>query len=496
MANFNPPKWGGETTSKDYEMFMAGDTPIDEPISLLGHSLTGLTPETLDAVTMPVVQKVRGRIVNKVKTLRPQEVTALTGTIGFGNALWTPALQKARVAGGCETTFYVDRLCPADPDERITYIFPEVSLAQPTRVNDPVTVDETNLIEWQSEFRAPNEYILWAAGGFELTDLSDPLYAVSFSTEECADCADSGVYQDIVVVGGTTTVRVVKTEDRFATQTVLDTSAAPGSHVAKAVWSEGDVILVGFANDEDYTAAATGGTLFSADGGDSAMALDTNITVPVNGVSRFGGQYIAVGGAGGGQAMIWTSGNGITWDSVSSVELPATQALAAIAVDNEAGVFYAVGEGGLVLKGRLSGNAIALTALTPDAVSTTDLYTVWVFNEDHVGIGGAGGYEVESFDGGDTWEQPSFPGTNTVYALGGNDQRALTASATTLYRRDFHSKFVFESFTPLLRDGTVITGDVRGIYSDATDDFDGQNYLIAVTDAGEVILIRPLYPNA
>lgn len=493
---FNPPKWGGETTSKDYEMLIAGNTPVDEPISLIGHSLTGITPETRDAVTMPVVEKVRGRIVNRVKTLRPAENTGLTGTIGFGNALWTPAMQRARVQGGCETTLYIDRLCPADPDERITYIFPETTLAQPTRVNDPVTVDEDNLIEWQSELRAPFEIILWAAGGFELTDLSDPMYAVAFSTEECAGCSETTLYQNIVAVGGTSSVRVVKTTDRFSDYDVLDTSNAPASRVGTSVWTEGDIILVGFANDDDFTAAATGGTLFSADGGETAMAVDSNITTPVNGVTRFAGQYVAVGGVGGGQAQVWTSTNGIDWTPVSSPNLPADAAISAIAVDNDEGVFYVSLEGGNFLKGRLSGTSISLTPIALPNVTTTDLYSVAVLGEGHIAVGGETGYYAESFDSGDEWVQPSFPGTNTAYAIGGSVDRVLTASGSTFYMRDLQTRNVFTSATANLRDGASVSGVVRGIYSDTTDRYERHNYIAAVTDSGQVFLFRPLFPNA
>lgn len=497
MPNFNPPKWGGGTTSKDYEMLMEGASPLDEPISLVGHSLTGLTPETIDAVTLPVVEKVRGKIINKVRTLRPQQVTGLTGTLGFGNANWTPLLQKARQSGGeCETTIYLKRLCPPDSDERLAIFYPNTTFSQPTFVNDPVTIDETNPIEWQSEFRAENQYILWGQGGYELTDLSDPLYAIATLNEECVACDDSGVYQQLVVAGGTTTVHVRKTDDRFGTSTILDASAAPSSRVAKAVWSEGDVILVGFASTENYLTSTVGGTLFTADGGDTAMALDSNITVPVNGVTKFGGQYVAVGGVGGGQAHVWTSSNGRDWTDLSSGALPATQALAAIDVDEENGVFYAVGENGLVLKGRLAGSSIALTALTPDNVSTTDLYAVHVFGDDHMALGGASGYYAESFDGGDTWEQPSFPGTNTVYAIGGVDARAVVQSGTTFYVRDVLTNNAFESFTDELRDGATVTGVIRGIFVDRNDVNDGHNYFAAVTADGEVYQLRPLYPNS
>lgn len=495
MANFNPPKWGGETTSKDWEMFISGQTLIDEPISLIGHSLTGLTPETLDAVTIPVVEKIRGRIQNRIKTLRAAQVTGMTGTLGFGNALWTPAMQKARQAGSCEVTLYIDRLCPADSDERVTYFFPETVLAQPTRVNDPVTVDETNSVEWQSEFRAPNEYVLWTQGGYELTDLSDPLYALTTVTEECAGCDDT-VYQRFVAVGGTNSLVAVKSEDRFGDFDYLTFTSAPASHVGTSVWSEGDVILMGFANTADYLTAATGGTYFSADGGVTAMSRDTNISAPVNGVARYAGQYLAVGGVGGGQAMVWTSTNGVDWTSVSSAALPANAALSAVSVDEENGVFYAVGENGLVLKGRLSGSSITLSALTPAAVTTQDLFTVKVLGDDHVAIGGASGAYDESLDGGDTWESPSFPGTNTVYAIAGSNDRVITQSAGVFYVRDVQTKNVFTSMTAQLKDGAAVTGNVRGLFNDNKDLLDRHNYFAAVTSGGEVYQFRPQYPNA
>lgn len=493
---FNPPFWGDTQTSKDYEMFMGAASPIDEPISLVGHSLTGLTPELIDPVTVQEVEKVRGKIVNIRRTLRAAEQIALTGTIGFGHKLWTPAMQAARRAGSaCEVIFYAVRLCPSDTDQEHAYIWPEVLMNQPTRVNDPITIDETNPIEWQAEFTAPRELVLWSTAGSELTDLSDPLYAVAFLQDDCQGCTED-FYTRLVAVGGPgggTAARVYTSDDRFGSYALM-THSAPAGSIANSVFVDGSVVLVGFANNVAPGSATTGGTLFSVDSGENG-SLDTDITLPVWGVTKAFGQYVAVGGTTGDGGRVWTSADGTSWDEVSSDAIPTDQPLTAIDFDSEAGAVYVVGGDGTVLKGRSSGGTINFTELT-DHGATGLLRAVNVFADDHVAIGGASGFYAESIDGGEDWTTPDVPGTAIVYAIAGTEERAMVgvASAGGAYVRDVLTKFLYEAED--YADGVTLTGDVTGIAIDKSDVLENFNYFAAVTDDGEVVLYKPNYPNS
>lgn len=492
---FNPSSWGDTQTSKDYEMFMGAASPIDEPISLIGHSMTGLTPELIDPVTVQEVEKVRGKIVNIRRTLRAAEQIALTGTIGFGHKLWTPAMQAARRSGSaCEVIFYAVRLCPTDLEQEHAYIWPEVLMNSPTRVNDPITIDETNPIEWQAEFTAPRELILWSASGYALTDLSDPLYAVAFLQDDCAGCTED-FYTSLVAVGGpggAVAARVYVSDDRFGSHS-LGVHSAPAGSIGNSVFVDGSVVLVGFANNIAPATATTGGTLFSVDGG-ANLTLDSNITVSVWGVEKFAGQYVAVGGTTAG-GKVWTSPDGTAWTEVVSAAIPVDQPLTGISVDNDAGAVYIVGGGGAVLKGRASGGSITLTALT-DHGATGLLRAVNVFGDDHVAVGGASGFYAESVNGGADWTTPDVPGTAIVNAIAGTQHRAMVgvASAGGLFVRDVLTKFLYEAED--FADGVTVTGDITGVAIDKSDTLENQNYFAAVTDDGEVILAKGNYPNS
>lgn len=140
--------WGGTNTSMDYEVLMQGSTPKSRLVSLENHGLTGFNQELSDPVDVRVEKIVRGKKVYSQKRLRPAQQLALTFTIMFGSdgPMWTPALQRAREAGGgeCKTTFYAKRLCAPNDQYRHAYIFPDTTMNPPTRVNDFVPIGDNN----------------------------------------------------------------------------------------------------------------------------------------------------------------------------------------------------------------------------------------------------------------------------------------------------------------------------------------------------------------
>lgn len=483
--------WGGVNTSKDYLMLLEGRTPASKPDSLIGHTLTNFNIDQIDRVTAIVVRLERNRIVEKQIVLRPARQTGVTGTIGFGSEgpIYTPLLQRVR-RGNCELNLYIKRLCVADDQTAHFYALIGAVFNPPTFVNDLISIDDTNPVTQQSEFRASDMILSFVVGAFRVADLVPPLYAVSFMTAECEDC-DSGEFEQFVVGGGDGSgdSYLAKTADRFGTMVAL-TPGTPADDVITGLYTDGNVIMASFADDPDATVATTGGVAFSSDAG-SSFALDTNITASINDVEFFMGQYIAVGGVGGGQGLLYTSDDGINWTSVTSVALSATKALTSIAVDKANECFYACGETGLFVKGTKSGTTINLTAITPSGAGTNDLFRVAVYGDSHIAVGGAAKYYAESTDGGETWLSPSLPGSGTVRGIAGmKSVRAVVAVGTGIADRTIMTDNQFSLKT--VQSGISITGDYRDVAG-----FEGEHeYFIAVTDDGEVVLLRPFSPGS
>ena len=490
MANTrSASSWGGQQTSKDYEPFMEGSTPISAPRSLIGHAMTGFNQELTDAVTTNVlVRALDGSIQNRVVTLRGAQLTALTFTMSFGSGLSTPALERAKRGTYCKTKFYAVRVCPSDTTLEHAFVYPECVLNPPVRVNDFITIEDTTIAEWQSEVRTTEERWMFAMGLFERYNTSSiPLYDVKFLTEDCVSCSGSEPNSGLVITGGAggvgDEVYIATTDDQFATVTAVTAhnGVSPAGHVGTSIYSLGNVWLVGFADKAAVAASATGGVLFTADAGGSWF-LDSGITECVRGVTKFNNTYIAIGGAGAAQAKMWTSSDGTNWDSVTSTALPASSSLLGIAVDEDDDAFYVVAEDGKLLKGQISAGSIALSDLTSNLPGTPgDLYAVSVVSQKHMAVGGTSGYYAESFDGGVTFTQPAVPTTSTIKALAATEDRHVLGAGTRVAERSILNKFVYTAKS--IQNGAAIAGNISGAAFPASRDL---NNYAAVSDTGEV----------
>lgn len=491
-------QWGGESTSLDYEPYIEGDTIIDPPVSLLSHSISGITPETLDALFQNYVKKVRGKIVRRRRTVRPVEQIGGSFTINVGNAPWSPVLHIARLnIKACPKTIYGIRLCTDDPQHEMAYIFTEARLNPPTFVNDFITVGgDAQLAEQQVEGTYEEDVIVWAIGLYENDTLDDAQYAIAFRTEECEGCDTGQPYTDLIVGGGglaedDLTV-AYNTDNRFADLTTL-THLIPIEHVVTDIYTDGKIALLAFANmpSAGDVGGATGGVSYSDNINEAAptFTLDTNITECVFGVAKFRETYIAVGGTAAGDGLIWTSTNGTAWTALSSGALATGHAFNRIAVDEERERFYIVGQNGVAIVGRPAGDTFLLSALTPDNVGTNDLYAVAVLGNNHLALGGAAGAYAESLDGGTTWVNPAVPGTSAIRRIKGTAYRTVVAAGTSLYQRTILSLNEFKTIP--IQEGATISGDIFGL--DVGEDW---NYVAYCTDDGEVGLCFPFYPNA
>lgn len=488
---YQPTDWGKGNTSLQYEPLMQGETIIDKPLSLLGHALQSFQYDDADAVTTPAVRRAaNGQIEQYTRTIRGKKRRGVSFTMFFGDVLWTPALNFARQSSQEKVKFYTRRVCPEDPQLEHAYIYDNCVMSEPTRAQDAVTIADEQMADFQADVTAEKEILLPSVGLFLLTTAADPLYAIGIMTEDCISNQRTATpFPNVIACGGdgTADLLVVKSNDRWANVDTVATPAPTGS-VGQDLYTNGDIILVGFSDDHDVSVAATGGTIISGDGGDN-WVIDTNITVPVHGVGRFAGLYIAVGGTGAGAAMFWVSEDGVTWTASTSVALPAAAALTAMAVDEDAGKMYTCGEAGTLLRGSFSAGSVLLTAVTLPGSPAT-LNRVWVMGKDHIAVGGASGYYAESIDGGATWTQPTTPGSGAIAGIAGNDNRSFIGKGLKISQRSVLTDFDYEAMT--LEDGASSTGDIMDIQSPP-----GSNdYAFAVTDDGEILQVKSFLPNA
>jgi photosystem II stability/assembly factor-like uncharacterized protein len=495
---FTPSFWGGTQTSEDYQMLTDGDSPVSTPVDLTGHGMTSFGQELSDPLDVNVVTLERGRKRNRSKRIRQAEQQAITFTLLMGNQLWSKLLHRSRQAlQGCLTTIYARRLCAPEDQYAHAFIFDEVAIDPATRVNDFIPIDGTATIaEWQADARASRELIVWSTAGYLLTDYADALYAVALATEDCADCISDDIYQVGFAVGGNGTDAgvILKTTNRFGSVSEVSNASAAGD-IFTCIWTEGDVVLLGFADDASVAAGTTGGTFFSTDQLSSAPTIDSGITEPIRGVTKFNGQYVAVGGTGVGAPKVYLSTDGTNWTALSSAVLTGTNALTGVDVDPTANRMYIVGEGGTLLKGSASGTSISLVDISANLPGAPGILNkVKVLAEDHVAVAGASGYYAESFDGGVTWTEPNVPGSTAITALAGTKYRTMVGAGTSFYERSVLSDYSFNA--KALAEGSTITGDVRDIYNPVDSVQDSFNYFVAVTDDGEIVVFRPQYPNA
>lgn len=500
-------EWGSPNNTHEYRLFMEGTTPVAELVSLEQHTVSDFSTEKDEPLKYRYEVIVNGRKVIREKIVRGERVISRSFTLvmGEGGKIWTPALQKARrYDEDCETDFFLIRTC-SNADDEHAFIWPKARLSAPERSDGAlVTMDTGEMIKWQAAGFLEEEYLLFQLGVWKRTSAAMSLYAVAPISEECTNCSDAP-NDNWAAAGGdggvTDDVLLLVTDDRFATVTTVDTTAITDGNIGQCVLTDGDLIIVGYADEVFGTPATAGGILYTADLGATASADATMPATPgpIRALGKWNGIYLAAGGISGGQATLFESVDGADWTAVTATELPATKAITAMAVDEDNDAFYLVGETGLCLKGISSAGAISLSAITLPNISTTDLHSVAALDSKRVAVGGASGYYAESFDGGVVWYQPAtVAGASTIFSVEGVGFRAILGAATALSQRDplQTSKNRYKAKT--LEDGATVAGNIQGI-AKSNEAIGGANYFVAVTDeaaGGNILVLQPFYPDA
>lgn len=486
MNNTIASHWGPKNgiDSRDYVLLMAAETPLRYPFKLLAHTLTSPSQELSDTLTIPFTEIKNGkiRLVQRVK--RAAEETGRSYTLGFPSALLTPALEVA-MRGGCATRdFFMLYLCPEDEQYAHFIAFPESVMDQPVEANDLITVEDTAIIQQTTTLRTSGREI-----NFHLdllvahTVAANAVHALAVQLAECAGC-DELPNRNLVYGGGSGTASLGgKTLNQFNSVAAFTFPAGIGATMIMTdVIFVGNAVLASFADKADYTATpATGAVAFSPDGG-TTWVVPNNVTDALYAVAYFNGAYYAFGDSG----AMWRSENGVKWTDVSVASITST--IGAAAVDEDAGRLYLVGKSGLVLQMTTGDRVVDLTT----AVGTTkDLYSVGVFRENWVAVGGADGVFVESVNVGSApWVAGSVGGsTAKVSGIAGTAYRQIVGAGASVYERSLLTSLEFGPM-PVFS-GQTITGNVTDVVMGGD-----ANFFAVAYDSGEIAVLKPRHPYA
>lgn len=496
---YSPGMWGSRNNSTQYQLLLGNQvSPFLAPIDLAGYGLTSFSYTDDDPTKVPVQSFVNGRMRKKTLVTDPGQRLEVTADLLVPSGIESsPVLDIARAGNpNCKTKIYGDLKC-AEGENGLTWLYQDTTFMREQRVNDFQVIDGTTVqADWKVPISTPDEYAIRELGVFLYATIpSDvPLYAIAFAPKDCVGCT-STYNTDLVAIGGAggaaDDVVIYVTDDRFSTYDTIDLAGiTPVEHVGTCIYANDTVYFAGYATAADIATDLLGGTVFSPDSG--VTNTISNITVPIHGVAFYNGEYIAVGGIGGGQAVIYTGENGIAMTSLSHSVLTAlaTEALSAVAVDDSNGNFFAVGEGGTLIKGDTIGGVIVLTdlsALLPGAPG--QLNAVAVLGDNMVTVAGESGYYAESIDGGLTWREPSVPTNGSIYAVAGDEERTVLGYAAATAERSIQNLFEYEKNIP--QNAYVQAGIVRGVAS--PDDW---NYFATCADNGTITMFTPFTPNA
>jgi hypothetical protein len=480
--------------NKDYVLYSA---PVEDitgrPENLFGHSVGAPSADLTDVVTYSTVEMRGGKVMQVSRMKRAAQETSRTLTIGIPSVLWSPVMERS--FNGCSNTFFLIYLCPEDEIYNHFDIAADGFLTPAVPAEDLIAIDDTTIITHTSDLQVTSMPRGWALGFRPIYAIaSTALNDVTFLTRECAGCNSLYGYELAIVGGdGTAAASVLSSENRLSTTTSHTLTGASDGDVAKAVFNDGDVILVAaYTSATDFASATEAAVYRSGDRGTSFAAV-SGLDDAFVGFLHAGDAIFAYGNTIAGDAVIFFSlDQGVSWTEVTSDALPTSDSLVDGAYDEETGFVYFVSSGAVLLKGRLSGESFSVSDISSNLVgSPSGLGAVAVLHKNIVLVGGASGYLAQSNDGGVTFVAKAISTTDAISAIDGNAWRTIVAAGTALFERSALTKNAFSAI--VLRDGGSVTGDYTAVRMAPDDDF---NRFVAVTDDGEVVFGAPFYPNA
>lgn len=451
--------------------------PLDPYTWLSGVAIGEPSPQTLGAVEIPYIVRVNGQIATRTRIVRQESVTRWELPVTLPPANWfSGVLSKyVRNLSTCETNLYLVNVCPTNVCTALYFTFPKALFAtiKPTAFttveDDAVAVGASSTL-YTDEIRL-NFYLQEQL----LKDDSATTFAVAsqvtMAKTNCPTCGDCGC--ESAAIGGAAGELFV-TNDGFSSYTTV--VGVPALAVYGRGVSDGSAYIL--PHIDGISKVSHAGVLINDYV--SATAI-TQIDFSVDG-------YIAVGENG----TILKSTDGISWTAITAPS--ATADLAAVSSDLAARISYIVGAdtGVPVFWSYQTGVVVDLSAAVIAADAAATAYTsVHVADKNMVYVGAGTGELLANpnITGSGDWQSLGDYGTAITGIAGDRARIYITSGGTVFERSPLTNLEVTAMDDP---GGYTVTGDYNGVVeckSFTGNAFDGSNYFIAYTDAGEIVRI-------
>lgn len=451
--------------------------PLDPYTWLKDVAIGEPSPQTLGAVEIPYIVRVNGQIATRTRIVRQESVTRweLPVTLPPGNWFVGVLAKYVRNLSTCDTNIYLANTCPLDVCTALYFQFPKALFAtiKPTAFttveDDAVAVGAASTM-YTDDIRL-NLYLREALLKDDSGGAPAVVNSITMAKTNCPTCGDCGC--ESAAVGAAAGLLYV-TNDGFSTFSAV--AGVPVTAVYGKGVSDGSAYIL--PHIDGISKVSHAGALINDYV--SATAI-TSIDYSVDG-------YIAVGENG----TILKSTDGISWTAIASPS--ATADLAMVSSDLSARISYMVGAdaGAPVFYSYQTGVVVDLSAaiIAVDAGATA--YTaVHVADKNFVYVGAGSGELLANpnITGNGDWQSLGDYGT-AIAGIAGDRARILLTSGTVIFERSPLTNLEVTAMDD--PGGYTVTGDYTTLTeckSFTGNAFDGANYFLAGTDAGEIVRV-------
>jgi hypothetical protein len=481
--------WGPALHTFSYHMLMSAEHSYDDLIDLRCYTLSDADYTLSDPIEVNCVEFRGGQLVPVTITLRGARVQKVdwTLTIPQGYTLWNEI--QVLSESECRRDLILCYLCPQRTEYNHFVRIPDFTVGSLQRQGTfvegadgggtPLTAQTTLSATGQDLTYYYTDFVLAQTNG-------DAVHAVSWAEEECAGCT-SVRFLDGYFGGAALNLEI--TTDRFVNGTDLSPTL-PALSIVTDILVNGNNIVITYADTADPATAATGGIAVSADAGTTFTDLSTAGNAPVEAffdVAFAGGTYVAVGSDGN----IAQSNTLASFTAVTNT-VAATADFYTIEYFEDQSVFLIGGVdagAGVVLTYNSNIQVIidiTASVSTAAAQAITDIHS----RDNWVAVAGVNFYtESDDFS---IWSDRLLPASGDTY-LAGDAYEVYAAIGTSIYRSDPCSSRQWKEV--VARDGTTtIAGDYTDIQG--IDTSLQRFWIVAGTDAGELVIASPRFPNA
>jgi len=478
--------WGPTQTTVSYRLLME-DPNFPNLVGLdCGFGVGQPEYEKNDAVKRSTYcySARQGRLVPRTEVLYGATIREIRYPIALpkGRTLRSPIHQFA--GRNCPRDLFMVFICPPDPTHTHFIRMPNGRFDQIERGSAFIEADgeQTGTVyDASSTLTVTTEMTYYYLQLSKSQDTTDVYAAISWSFGACVNCSAfehrNGFY------GGLN--NFFRTADGFASGTAITTGLANTASINGVVTDGATAVAV-------FSDGAAGGILLSVDGGATFTNVSPAGSKPLHDVIRAGSYYYAVGGTG----YIYRSVDGSAWTLLSNTVAP-TAVLYDAAYDPSTGLVYVAGDvsgTGVALQINSSGAITDISATVKGAaVSLPTVYVVDVLAEGHIAFGGASGFYSEYVAGQiNPLYRNTTVGSASIKFIGGDSWQTVVGGGTKVWHRWVPAEMAWEEMPK--GPGVSITGAITSGAEGMNDE--GANFFSFVTDAGEIFIAAPTYPDA